>query len=585
MNKLRNKSSSRVHRTVSFLWWTVIILLITACGKNHLHLAEDMQRNKNYEEALNHYLQALKDRPEDIDLRIDIDRLLKEASRYYHYLGREQERMKKPEMAVYLYQKSLEFDPANNRSRQSLSLLINNGKETRTLAAIKKEMEINVGMPAVFKDKETINLDFRSKVSLKRIFETLAKTAEVNILLDAGFRDRRVSLSLRENTFQQALERLCTLFNCCYYILDDHNIIVTPDNADSRKRFKRLIMKNLFFSNIEAQEAKQVIESVVRPEKLIVNKKTNSLIAADSPRNIALIEKLAQFIDKRRGEVAIEVEILEVDRKRLQDYGTELSSYQIGVEVDGFTEGKRYNDLFYLGGDDVILTMPRAVWKFYSSATQTKLLAQPNVRGLDREKMEIKLGEKRPILRTTFVSSSGGGTQDQPVASYDMKDVGISVTITPQIHHNREITVSLNFELTYVTDPGGGYLPPTLGNRKVTTTLRLRDGETGIIAGLMRGISTEGTDGIPILSSIPIIKEVFSSRTRTRERTDVLISITPRILRMPAITRSDLEAYLIGTDQKVELKKWRSEQPSAGKSGDKIDKKTEETEGKRTEDL
>jgi general secretion pathway protein D len=307
---------------------------------------------------------------------------------------------------------------------------------------------------------------------------------------------------------------------------------------------------------VEAQDAKQVIESVFKPDKLIVNKMTNSLIVTDSLKNIVLIEKLCQFIDKRLGEVEIEVEIMEVDSKKLKEYGSELSTYQIGAEIEGFTEGKRYNDLFYLGSDDVILTMPKMAWKFFSSISNTKILAKPKLRGLDREKMDIKLGEKRPILRTTFVPISTGGQDQQPISAYDMRDVGISVNITPIIHHNREVTLDLSFELTYVTDLGGTYVPPTLGNRRVSTKLRLRDGETGIIAGLMRGTSTEGTDGIPILNSIPIIKEIFSSRSKVKERTDILISITPRILRMPEITRSDLEAYLIGTGQKVELKKW-----------------------------
>jgi general secretion pathway protein D len=201
--------------------------------------------------------------------------------------------------------------------------------------------------------------------------------------------------------------------------------------------------------------------------------------------------------------------------------------------------------------------LPKVVWKLFSSITNTKILARPRIRGLDREKIEIKLGEKRPILRTTFVPVSSGGQDQQPISAYDMKDVGISIRITPTIHHNREVTLEMNFELTYVTDLGGTYMPPTLGNRKVSSTLRLRDSETGIIAGLTRGTTTEGSDGIPLLSSIPVLKEVFSSRSKTRERTDILISITPRILRMPEITRSDLEAYLIGTGQRIELKKWK----------------------------
>lgn len=556
--------SSKTAIKTSFIL-LLVFSLFNGCAKNHLKTAKDLSRNKHYEEALGHYLKALKANPESIELKIDVDRLLKEASQYYFYLAKEQEKMRKPEMAVFLYKKSLEFDPANNSSRKALSLIINSDDNTRSIDQIKKEMGINVGYPEVLNVKDPVDLIFKHKVSLMKIFEVLAKTGNVNILFDSGFRDRKVRFSLKQSTFNKALERLCMMFKCNFYILDNRNIIITPDSGESQKRYKRLMMKNLYFSNVEAQEAKQVIESVIRPEKLIVNKKTNSLIVADSIRNIALIEKLSQFIDKRDGEVEIEVEIMEVDRKKLKEYGTELSSYQIGAEIDGFSEGKRLNNLFYLGADDIILSMPKVAWKLFSSITNTKILARPRLRGLDREKIEIKLGEKRPILRTTFVPVSTGGQDQQPISAYDMKDVGVSISITPTIHHNREISLDLNFELTYVTDLGGAYVPPTLGNRKVSTKLRLRDSETGIIAGLTRGTTTEGSDGIPLLSSIPILKEVFSSRSKTRERTDILISITPRILRMPEITREDLEAYLIGTQQKVELKKWKGIKPDQNK--------------------
>lgn len=527
-----------------------------------------MSRDKHYEKALAHYLKALKANPESIELKIDVDRLLKEASQYYYYLAVEQEKMKKPEIAVFLYKKSLEFDPANNSSRKALSLIINKD-DTKSIEQIKKEMEINVGYPEILSAAEPVDLVFKHKVSLMKIFEMLAKTGKVNILFDSGFRDKKVQFTLKQSSFQNALERLCMMFKCNYYVLDKENIIITPDSGDSQKRYKRLMMKNLYFSNVEAQEAKQLIESVIRPEKLIVNKKTNSLIVTASIKDIALIEKISQFIDKRDGEVEIEVEIMEVDRKKLKEYGTELSSYQVGAEIEGFDQGKRLNNLFHLGADDIILSIPKVVWKLFSSITNTKILARPRLRGLDKEKIEIKLGEKRPILRTTFVPVSTGGQDQQPISAYDMKDVGISISITPTIHHNREVTLDLNFELTYVTDLGGAYTPPTLGNRKVSTKLRLKDSETGIIAGLTRGTTIEGSDGIPLVSSIPILKEVFSSRSKTKERTDILISITPRILRMPEITRSDLEAYLIGTEQKVELKKWKKYKSNQVQTEDK----------------
>ncbi len=550
------KGKSRL--TIVSLFLTLSFLLfLSGCAHDLIRRAEEFRRNRQYEESLENYLKAYKSDPHSIDLKIDIDRLLKEASMYYYHHGLEQEKMGKKEMAVLLYKKSLEFDPANNQSSQALKELIEPGQRVKDLETIKGEMEINVGLPEVLKDQERIDLKFKSKVSLMKIFEALSKTGKVNILFDTGFRDRKVALSLLQVTFHEALERVCRLTNCRYYILDSHNIIIAQDSSETSKKYKKLLIKNLYFSNVDAEEARQVIDSVYRAEKLILNKATNSLIVSDSVENLYLIERLARFIDKRRGEVEVEVEIMEVDSKKLKEYGSELSSYQVGAEIEGFAEGRRVNDFYYLGSDDVKLTMPKMLWKFFSSVTNSKILARPRVRGLDREKIDISLGEKRPIPRTTFVPMAAGGLDQQPITSYDLRDVGISLAITPVIHHNREVSLDLSFELTYVTDFGGTYVPPTLGNRKVTTKLRLHDGETGIIAGLMRGSSTGSSDGVPFLNRIPVVKEIFSSRSKVNERTDILLSITPRILRMPEITRSDLEAYFIGTGAKVELKEWQ----------------------------
>ena len=188
-----------------------------------------------------------------------------------------------------------------------------------------------------------------------------------------------------------------------------------------------------------------------------------------------------------------------------------------------------------------------------STVTDSNILARPRIRGLDKQRIEIQLGEKRPIATTTFVPVAQGGVNQQPITSYSMTDVGIQLNITPTIHHNEEVTLDLEFVLTYVIDIGGTYLPPTLGNRRVTTKLRLRDGETGIIAGLMRGSSTRSRSGVPILNQIPLLREIFSSNQRVNERTDILLSITPRILRMPDIAPGDVDSWLIGTEANAEL--------------------------------
>lgn len=552
--------------TFKLVLLVILAVVVTGCStRNYVKLAEDFKREKQYEEALENYFKALKDHPDSLELKIEIDELLKEASVYYYLLGMEQQKKGSSKNALAYFKKSLGYDPGNNAVRDELKVLQQQGKTYKSIDTIKKEMAINLAMPEILKNPDRMDLEFKTPTSLIAIFQVLSKTGNVNILFDSGFKDIRITLKLLDITFYNALDRICKLYKLSYYILDNKNIIIAPVSKDSDKRFKQLLVKNIFFSNVDAGDAKKVIERVYKPDKMILNEMTNSLVVTDSVENMALVEKLVQFIDKRKGEVEVEVEVMEVNKKRLREYGTELSAYQVSGVIQGTESGIGINELDTISSNDLTITVPQMVWKFYSSITDSKILARPKVRGLDKEKMTIQLGEQRPIPRTTFVPVSTGGVNQQPITAYTMTDVGISITITPSIHHNREVTLDFQFELTNVTDIGTSITPPTLGSRRVNTKLRLRDGETGIIAGLMKGSTTGSRTGIPILNKIPIIKDIFSSNNKFKERTDILLVITPRILRMPEISHRDVDAYSIGTQEKVELKKWEGYSEKANK--------------------
>jgi len=533
-------------------------LSLCSCSKGLVRRAESLKKNQYYEEALEYYLKAMKAQSERVDLKIAVDRLLKEAAQYYFLTGREELSRGRTKQAEMSFRRVLEFDPGHGEAKMALAGMSQPPTDVQGLERIKREMELNVGLPEIFRDEQKMDFVFRGKTDLKKIFEALSRFGKVNILFDASFRERKVEISLLGVTFYQALEKMCQVFRCRYFVLDGQNIVIAEASVEGIKPYEKLVVKNLFFSNADVEEARRVIESVIKPERLVVNRQANSLIVADTAENLAWIEKVAEFVDKRRGELEIEVEIIEVDRNKLEEYGTELSQYQIGASLDGDEQGKRLNDFFYLAADDFLFSLPRVFWKFYSSLTDSQVLARPKVRGLDEERIEIKLGEKVPMPRTTFVPIAGGGVNEQPITSYDMQDVGIGIAIVPRIHHNREVTLELKFELTYVTTLGAAYVPPTLGNRVVSTRLRLSDNETGIIAGLIRNSSREGSRGIPLVNRIPILKEILSSRSRLNERTDIVISITPRIIRMPEIGRDDLEAWLIGTRDQVRIEKWKS---------------------------
>jgi len=548
-------------------------LLLTGCAGKRLHVADEPRQERHFDQELARHLKELQAHPDRVFLKLEIDKLLKEGAGHFSGLAADEATKGNRDQAIVLYRKALEYDPGNSSVRRSLADLQLPGTDPGAVPRAVSELP-PARQPAAFADGTPLDIEFRSKISLAEIFRLIGRSAGMNILLDPEFKDLPVAVSLKQMNFADAMQRLCQMFSCRYYVLDASNLLVANDTAGSRERYQDRVLKTLYFSNIEAEEAKQIIDSVYKPARLITNKQGNSLIVIDSQENLAIVEKIAQFIDKRRGEVEIEADILEIDSKKLREFGSELSSWSLGAALDGSDKGMSPDAVKAVDvSADLRLTLPTVLWKFLSSVTDSKILARPRIRGLDKERIEIQLGEKRPIPTTTFVPVSQGGLNQQPITSYVMTDVGILLNITPTIHHNEEVTLELEFVLTYIIDIGGASVPPTLGNRRVTTKLRLRNGETGIIAGLMRGSSTNSRSGIPLLNQIPFLRDVFSSNKRLNERTDILLSISPRILRMPDIAPGDIETWRIGTGARAELqrlsesvKDWNKEtgKPAAG---------------------
>ena len=529
--------------------------LLSGCAGKRLRLAEDLRQQGHFEQALQQYLKELKAHPERLFLKLEIDKLLREGAVHFQSLAAAEVTKGNVDQAMLLYRKALEFDPGDSRIRRILADL----QQPRNVPpgvppTAKKPSQPK--MPPAFADRTPFDIEFRSKISLMQVFQLIGRSTPINILFDPDFKDLPVLISLKQVTFIDALQRLCQMFDCRYYIIDENNLLVANDTPASRERYQQRMLKTLYFSNTDAEEAKQIIDSVFKPTRMITDKQGNALIVIDSLENIAVVEKIAQFIDKRRGEVEIEADILEIDSKKLREFGSELSSWSLGATLNNNEQGFSPDALKAVDTSaDLRLSLPTVLWKFLSTITDSEILARPRIRGLDKERIEIQLGEKRPIPTTTFVPVSQGGVNQQPITSYAMTDVGILLNITPTIHHNEEVTLELEFVLTYVIDIGNGFVPPTLGNRRVTTKLRLRSGETGIIAGLMRGSSTKSRSGVPILNQIPLLRDIFSSNKRIKERTDILLSITPHILRMPDISPDDRETWRIGTDAKAELQR------------------------------
>ena len=293
------------------------------------------------------------------------------------------------------------------------------------------------------------------------------------------------------------------------------------------------------------------------------NKDANTITIRGSASMVAIAGRIIENNDKPRAEVVIDVEILEVNRTRIKTYGLNLSNYQIGLQFSpegapatgtNATSTGQFNLNTLLHGvnsSDFYASVPQAVVKFLESDSQTKLIAKPSLRGAEGKKLTANLGDQIPVPSTTFLPIVGGGPTQNPLTSFSYKDVGVNVEVTPRVTLEGDIILELSVESsTKGSDVNvAGQNLPAFGSRKVTTTMRLRDGESNLLAGLLRDDERKSLAGFPGGIHVPIIKDLFSANDSQVSQTDIVMLLTPHIVRSQGITERNLQGIYIGSAQ------------------------------------
>ncbi len=541
-----------------------LILVAGGCatGRMSFRKAEQLRSEEKYPEAIENYFKAATRSPNEARFRLKLIEATIEASNYYYRQAMQHIKEKKEQLALLELDKALEYNPANSLAKTEKKQLFKTlaldekQREMTRIEELKDKTSIEKTTPASVRE-DKLSLRFDKEIELDKIFKALGKTSDINILFDPNFKNSRLAIALEEITFFQALDRICLMKELFYKVLDEKTILIIPDSDAKHKVYDEQIIKNFYLSNLNAEECIKLITRICKVKNISTDPTHNSITVRETAERVALVEKLINFYDKRKAEVLMQVEILEVNKDKLRKYGLELSQYEInlGLTMAGDDKTVKGNRFYYLDASDFSFTIPSVIFKLLETDGDSKMMARPHVRGLDGGKVEIKLGDKVPVPRTTFMPFATGGVDQQPITSFDLQDVGIEITITPTIHHDAEITLELDFKLTFITSPGSTTIPPTIGNRSVKTTLRLKDGETGVMAGLLRDSERNSLNGFPGIAKIPILRDIFSGNVRQISQTDIILSITPHILRMPDISEEDLLPIMSGTEDNVHLKK------------------------------
>lgn len=540
-------------KKISFL--ILLTLTFVGCAMFSLNykLGSRAALNRDWDEAIRYYERAIVDSPTNSVYRMALLRTKIVASYDYLTRARELASQGKKEEALTAYKKALSYG--------ALARMIT--EEMKALEEVKIEeepKETGLEPPVKLKvDVEKIDLKFPVETPLRTIFQALGKLARINILFDEQFRDIPLSpIDLASMSFEQALNLICLSSKNFYTIVDDRTIIVSPDLPQKRAQYELNAIKTFYLSNISAEDIRTNLQQMLRTQfkqpQIFVDKNMNSVTIRDTPPVVELAEKLIRSWDKAKGEVIIDLEIMEVSRTRLLQLGLELQQSSLGIrykmpeteettttawiDVAGVNFSKREN---------FQVALPAAFLNFLESDADTKIISQPRLRGLQDEKIEYMVGDQIPVPQTTFTPIAAGGVSQQPIVNYQYKDVGIDVKIVPKVHFENEITLELEIEIKSLAGTGFADLP-IITTRRVKNMIRLKNGETNLLAGLLKDEERRTLSGIAGLKSIPIIGPLFSSTDQIIQQSDVILTITPYIVRKVEVSAEDKKPVWVGPE-------------------------------------
>ena len=563
----------------------VIASLAAGCAAGRAFgRGNEAARGGDWETAVDHYRRAVQEEPDNAEYRIAYERAMLSASQVHVDAARVAEVRGQLEDALREYRRASEFDPPNRQLAAKVTELERTMRDqieaARPRSSVQqlREQARQEG-PAPLFNLNTVMAPIRfQQTSLRDIFGSIAKATGINVTFDSTFQDRVYTLELSGVTLAEALNQIVTANQLFYKVLDSKTVIIIPDNAQKRAQYEEQLVQNFFISHVDPLELAQMLNQVIRPiggqqlAPVISANKTASVInVRATTAMMSIIERMIESNDKPRAEIIVDVQILEVNRGRAQKYGIDLGSYSINAVFsperdprattttgEAALNGQPFNANTITRGisaNDFYLAVPSAVVRFLETDSETKVIAKPQLRAAEGVPVELNLGEDIPVPSTTFTPVAAGGANSQPLTSFNYRSVGVNVKMTSKVTYEGDIRMELFVESSTL---GSGVVIagqelPSFGSRKVTTVLRLREGESSLLAGLLREDQRKLLTGFPWLLRVPVIKQLFSSNDNSVTQSDIVMLLTPRIVRTHELTPQDVGPIRIGTQANLGL--------------------------------
>jgi general secretion pathway protein D len=556
---------------------------------------------EDYDTALVHYERALRSSPMNAEYKLRTDHMRFTDGQYHLERGEKALKAGDLQTAAGEFEKARGVDPSNAAADQELKKTMDliaakgaaaNGTPAST--APPDDTELLTGPPELKPlSREPVN--FKMTNTAPAIFETIAKIAGLSVIFDPDFTNapHRITIELPNVTLEQALDTVAMASKAIWKPVTSNVIFVAADSAAKRKDIEDEVVRTFYVTNTivpnDLTEIANGLRTLLDIRKVQAVASQNAIVVRDTPDKVLLAEKVIRDLDKAKPEVLIHVQVLTANRDRLRDLGI-LPGQSISV---GFNPGTHpstvlpsasnttttggtssttsstasipvvtLNDLQHLATADWTAALPGATANALLTDNNTRIIQDPEVRVTDGQEAKLTIGEKIPTATGSFqagvgVGVGGGAGVVNPLVNtqFTYQDVGVKIDVTPHVHPDGDVSMKMSIEVSSLDGSSniGGINQPIIASKKYEADIRLKDGESNVTSGLIERTETNNVNGIPGLAQMPLLKYLFSDNSKEVIDNEVLIVMTPHIIRFPSISAENLRALASGTDNNVRV--------------------------------
>ncbi|RLC02116.1 MAG: hypothetical protein DRH34_07940 [Deltaproteobacteria bacterium] len=573
------------------------IVLFQGCVANDVNTieAERFVKEKDFDAAVEYYNKALQEYPDNLELKIKLKEVKQKASMQHMRTAQEfiskhyfREAIEELQLSIAFYSsnhraielvdsvkkmkesfyytkrgnkkiKTGDFENARKSFQKALKLNPENQEAKAALDKFKKKLENLPEYRLDLRSNAPISLKFK-KTPLLNVFEILSKLAGINFIFDKDLKESKVTLFMTDVKFDRFLSVLLETNSLKAKMINSKTMLIYPDTPAKAKEYDELYVKTFYLSYLKSKKALPILTKILKTKNIIANEKLNAITVRGQKEIVEMAAKIIEANDRTPSEVILNVEIMEVRRTKEKDLGLSISetiTFGAGETRSGISNDSRFApmaslfDISKIASKELYLSLPTATLKLLKKDGDTKILAKPQIRVSSSEKASILIGEKVPLRSNRVVQTDGATTYD-----YVYQDIGVKLTVEPVVNMYEQVSMKLVIEISTLGSNVGTILDPqfAIKTRTIDTALTISDGDSVIIGGLIEDADRTTTQVIPWIGELPGIGSLFATESSEVVKTDILMTITPVIIRNQDIPESDISGFWSGNENQVSMK-------------------------------